>query len=119
MMPPMTTVYGIANCDSVKKARAWLEAREVPYDFHDFKKKGVPEDALNRWLASAGWEVLLNRRGTTWRRLDDATRATVTDAASACKVLSTHPSLIKRPVVEWLMPARLTVGFDETLWTTF
>ncbi len=115
----MTKVYGIANCDTVKRARTWLDQHKVPYQFHDFKKQGVPQDALDRWLGSAGWEALLNRRGTTWRQLDPATRVMVTGTASARDVLRAHASLIKRPVVEWSTPLRLTVGFDAELWSTF
>jgi len=119
MITPMNTVYGISNCDTVKRARTWMDAHQVPYQFHDFKKQGVPDDALDRWLLSAGWETLLNRRGTTWRQLDEATRATVTDSASAKAVLLAHPSLIKRPVVDWETPSRLTVGFDAEIWAAF
>ncbi len=112
----MNSVYGIANCDTVKRARAWLDGQGVAYRFHDFKKQGVPAEALDRWLAAAGWEALVNRRGTTWRRLDEATRGTVVDAASARAALLAHPSLIRRPVVEWEAPAGLTVGFDAAAW---
>lgn len=118
-MAPMNKVYGISNCDTVKRARSWLDAHNVPYQFHDFKKLGVPEDALDRWLSSAGWETLVNRRGTTWRQLDEVTRAAVTGAGSARSVLLEHPSLIKRPVIEWQAPQRLTVGFDADFWSTF
>ena len=111
-----TTLYGIPNCDTVKRARAWLDAQGVGYRFHDFKKDGVPEAELDRWLASAGWETLVNRRGTTWRRLDDATRRAVVDAASARAVLLAHPSLIKRPVVHWNGRPDVTTGFDATQW---
>ena len=111
----MTTLYGIPNCDTVKKARAWLAGHGADYVFHDFKKQGVPEAALDAWLASAGWEALVNRRGTTWRGLDEATRATVTDAASARAVLLANPSLIKRPVVAW-DGGEITVGFDAADW---
>lgn len=119
MMLRMNTVYGIPNCDTVKRARTWLDEHKLLYRFHDFKKQGVPEDALNRWLASVGWEALLNRRGSTWRQLDEATRAAVTGPNSARKVLLAHASLIKRPVVEWETPARLSVGFDAAAWATF
>ena len=113
----MTTLYGIPNCDTVKKARAWLGEHGVAHDFHDFKKHGVPESALDQWLAALGWEALVNRKGTTWRKLDDTTRAAVLDAASARAVLLAHPSLIKRPVVWWsTRPAALTVGFDAADW---
>ncbi|HYP84435.1 ArsC family reductase [Variovorax sp.] len=112
----MTTLYGIPNCDTVKRARAWLDDNGVAYTFHDFKKQGVPEAELDRWLASAGWETVLNRRGTMWRRLDEATRAGVTDMASARQTLIEHPSLIKRPVMEWSGRPDATVGFDPQAW---
>ena len=113
-----TTVYGIPNCDTVKRARAWLDEHQVPYTFHDFKKQGVPEAELDRWLASPGWEAVVNRRGTTWRQLDDKTRESVVDNASARKVLLAKPSLIKRPVVRWPAKARAeaTLGFDAPAW---
>lgn len=112
---PPTTVFGIPNCDTVKKARAWLQAQGIGHQFHDFKKQGVPPEALDRWLASAGWEVLVNRKGTTWRGLDEALRAGVTDTASARVLLLAHASVIKRPVVEW-SDGRITVGFDPVAW---
>ena len=112
----MTTLYGITNCDTVKRARAWLDEHGVAYTFHDFKKLGVPEAQLDRWLASAGWETVLNRRGTMWRRLDDATRESVVDAASARIALLAHPSLVKRPVVQWSGRKDVTVGFDAEAW---
>ena len=92
------TVYGIANCDSVKKVRQWLEAQGVVYTFHDYKKHGVPEAELQRWVAAKGWDIVLNRKGTTWRGLDDAVKARVNDA-SAIAVMLSHASTIKRPVV--------------------
>ncbi|MFY9511830.1 MAG: ArsC family reductase [Rubrivivax sp.] len=115
----MTTtlrLYGIPNCDTVKRARSWLSSQGVAHDFHDFKKAGVPGDRIDAWLASAGWEKLLNRQGTSWRKLDEATRAAVSDAASARAVMLAQPSTIKRPVVEW-PGGRITVGFDETAWS--
>ncbi len=113
----MTTLYGIPNCDTVKKARVWLNEHGVAHDFHDFKKFGVPEAALDQWLAQLGWDVLVNRKGTTWRQLDEATRAAVVDAASARAVLLAHASLIKRPVVRWSDQADgVTVGFDAAGW---
>jgi Spx/MgsR family transcriptional regulator len=109
------TLYGIPNCDTVKKARTWLTAQGLDYGFHDFKKQGVPEKQLDAWLKTPGWEALVNTRGTTWRKLDDATRAGVTDAASARALMLAQPSVIKRPVVEWT-DAGVSVGFDETAW---
>ena len=94
----MLTVYGIPNCDSVKKTRAWLQGHDVPHVFHDFKRQGVPE-ALQSWIDQVGWEALLNRQGTTWRRLDEAQRQAVVDAASAKALMLSHSSVIKRPVL--------------------
>jgi arsenate reductase len=116
-MKTNVVLYGIPNCDTVKKARAWLAEQQVEVLFHDFKKQGVPEARLDHWLAAAGWEKLLNRQGTTWRKLDAATQAAVTDAASARALMLAQSSVIKRPVVEW--NARdLTVGFDASDWQT-
>jgi len=112
----MTTLYGITNCDTVKRARAWLNEHGVAYRFHDFKKEGVPEDELDQWLRAPGWEALVNRRGTTWRRLDDETRASVVDAASARAALLANPSLIKRPVVNWGPQHGVSTGFDAAQW---
>lgn len=106
------TLYGIPNCDTVKKARAYLAAQGADVQFHDFKKAGVPPAGLDAWLASAGWERLLNRKGTAWRGLDEATRASVMDTASARAVMLAQPSTIKRLVVVWADGA-ITVGFDE------
>ena len=118
MDKPVTTLYGIRNCDTVKRARAWLDAHRHAHVFHDFKLQGVPGPALDDWLANVGWEALLNRQGTTWRKLDDATRAGVTDAASARAVMLATPSVIKRPVVDWAGGASpgLTVGFKPEAW---
>ena len=109
-------VYGIANCDTVKKARQWLDAKALPYQFHDFKKLGVPDAELQAWLQACGWETLLNRRGTTWRQLDGAVQAAVIDAESAAVLMRAQPSVIKRPVVRWSADA-ITVGFDPESWS--
>jgi Spx/MgsR family transcriptional regulator len=113
-MTTTLTLYGIPNCDTVKKARAFLAERDVAYTFHDFKKQGVPADALDRWLAVLGWERVLNRRGTTWRQLDAARQAAVTDAASAKALMLEMPSVIKRPVVA--QGDTLDIGFDAAAW---
>jgi len=108
-------VYGIANCDTVKRARAWLGEQQVAHRFHDFKKAGVPAVELDRWLKEAGWERLLNRQGSTWRKLDDAAKAAVSDAATARELMLQQPSVIKRPVVQW-GDASVSVGFDAADW---
>ena len=108
-------LYGIPNCDTVKKARAWLAAHDVAHEFHDFKKQGVPLPQINQWIAVAGWEKLLNRRGPTWRKLDETTQASVVDAASAVAVMTANSSVVKRPVVQW-PGGQITVGFDAEAW---
>ena len=113
----MNTLYGIPNCDTVKKARDWLAQHDVAYEFHDFKKQGVPADCLAAWVASAGWERVLNRKGTTWRKLPETQQASVVDAASAQALMREQASVIKRPVVEW-DDGRITVGFDADDWET-
>jgi arsenate reductase len=114
----MTTLYGIPNCDTVKKARAWLDGNGIAYRFHDFKKAGVPPEALERWLATLGWSTVINRQGTTWRKLEQATKAAVSDAASAKALALAHPSVIKRPIVEWdaAHGGGITAGFDAAAW---
>ncbi len=112
-----TTLYGIPNCDTVKRARAWLTEQGVAYVFHDFKKAGVPPKELDAWAASAGWERLVNRQGTTWKKLSEDQRAAVVDAAAAQALMLAQPSLIKRPVVRWPSGA-ITVGFDAVDWAS-
>lgn len=111
---PAVTVYGIANCDTVKKARAWLAERGIDCVFHDHKKFGVPLAPLERWMHSVGWEMLINRKGTTWRKLDTDQQAAVHDAASARELMLAQPSVIRRPVLEH--PGGLLVGFDAEQW---
>jgi arsenate reductase len=106
-----TVLYGIPHCDTVKRARAWFAEQGLACSFHDFKKQGVPADELVHWVAELGWERLLNRQGTTWRKLDDVTRAGVVDAASAQALMCAQASVIKRPVVQW-PGGQVTVGFD-------
>jgi arsenate reductase (glutaredoxin) len=108
----MITLYGIPNCDTVKKARVWLTEHGVNYTFHDFKKQGVPTELLPSWLARVGMDNLINRKGPTWRKLEPAVQASVVDTASAIAVMQTHSSVIKRPVVVWGDGA-VTVGFSE------
>ncbi|WP_395060136.1 arsenate reductase [Polaromonas sp.] len=111
----MIIVYGISNCDTVKKARAWLTGQGLAHEFHDFKKLGVPHARLPAWERAVGWEKLLNRQGTTWRKLEPAIQAGATNAASALTVMQAHASVIKRPVVEW-PDGQITVGFDPAIW---
>lgn len=108
-MADSITVFGISNCDTVKKARKWLDAQSVSYDFHDYKKKGIDEDTLNAWCNELGWEALVNRRGTTWRKLDDAQKADL-NQASAVSLMQENTSLIKRPVVQ--TKNTLMLGFN-------
>jgi arsenate reductase (glutaredoxin) len=104
-----TTVYGIKNCDTMKKARTWLDEHQVKYDFHDYKASGIDRERLEAWCKKVGWEVLLNRSGTTFRKLPDADRANL-DAGKAVALMLAQPSMIKRPVLE--RGAQLLVGFD-------
>ncbi len=115
MNTPDITLYGIPNCDTVKKARAWLAQQGANVRFHDFRKDGVPAGQLPQWLARLGWQALLNRRGTTWRRLDPETQANAQNEAGAAALMLAQPSVIKRPVVQWGPDAAapITVGFDE------
>lgn len=107
--------YGIPNCDTVKKARTWLDAKGIAYVFHDYKKEGADPVRLEKWVAGAGWEKLLNRAGTTFRKLADADKADI-DAGKAITLMQAHPSTIKRPVVEH--PGGLLIGFREADWET-
>lgn len=105
-------LYGIPNCNTVKKARSWLEDNGVVYDFHDFKKLGIDEATLNHWLAQVSWEQLVNRAGLTWRGLDETTKANVKDNASAVRLMLEKTSVIKRPVLV-SNGQILCLGFDE------
>ncbi len=107
------TLYGIPNCDTVKKARSWLNAAGLAHDFHDYKKQGVDAGLLNQWVAEVGWQPLLNRAGTTFRALPDAEKAGI-DAAKAVRLMLANPSMIKRPVVTGA--GGLLVGFNQILW---
>jgi len=111
----MITVYGIPNCDTVKKARTWLTERGKSHEFHDFKKHGVPPAELTRWADAVGWESLLNRKGTTWRNLADEEQLAVVDSASAQALMLAQTSVIKRPVLDW-GGGDVTVGFDTEAW---
>ena len=103
------TLFGIPNCDTVKKARTWLAANGHEVAFHDFKKQGLDQATVAGWLKELDWEVLVNRKGTTWRKLDEARKAAVVDKDSALALMLEHPSVIKRPVLAGAGP--LQVGF--------
>lgn len=103
-------VYGIKNCDTVKKARRWLDTQDTAYQFHDFRVDGLDRQTIENWLQSLDWQTLLNKRGTTWRKLDDPRKDNL-DEATAVDLMLAHPTLIKRPVV--CEDAGCHVGFNE------
>lgn len=111
----MLKLYGIPNCNTVKKARTWLDAKGVAYTFHDFRKDGVDEALLAQWLTQVPWEKLVNRSGLTWRGLPDTAKAAVTDNVSAIALMLEKPSVIKRPVLE-RDGTMIQLGFDETVY---
>jgi arsenate reductase len=104
----MTKIYGIKNCDTMKKARAWLEAHKVAHQFHDYKAAGIDKTILEGWTKKVGWEILLNRAGTTFKKLPDADKEGITEKKAIALMLA-QPSMIKRPVLE--AKGKLTVGF--------
>ena len=106
----MITLYGIPNCDTMKKARAWLNKHSVEYVFHDYKKQGVPENELKRWVKDLGWETLLNRKGTTWRKLDESIKENI-NQTSAIKIMLENTSVIKRPVLD--LNGKIFAGFTN------
>ena len=107
-MSDAVTLYGIPNCDTIKKARSWLQDQAIDYRFHDYRKQGVDLRQLQAMAAQLGWEVMLNRRGTTWRALPDAVKAQI-DEASALQLMLDNPAIIKRPILE--QNGRLHIGF--------
>lgn len=111
----MVTLYGIPHCDTVKKARTWLTEHGKIHAFHDFKKHGVPPAELARWADALGWESLLNRKGTTWRKLAVEEQFAVHDQGSALALMQAQSSVIKRPVVDW-GDGQFTAGFDPKTW---
>lgn len=108
-----TTIFGIKNCDTMKKARTWLDENGIPYHFHDYKAEGIDRAHLEKWTADAGWETVLNRAGTTFRKLPDEDRQGL-DAAKAITLMLAQPSMIKRPVLE--VDGRLVVGFKPEIY---
>lgn len=107
----MYIVYGIPNCDTVKKVLTWLHNHKIPYEFHDYKKQGITAARLKSWSAQVGWESFLNRKSTTWRALDTATQASINSEKAAIKLLTEHTSGIKRPVIEKDGKV-VAIGFD-------
>lgn len=110
----MATLYGIKNCDTVRKTRKWLDKHDINYEFHDVRADGLSNTQLRGWVKQAGWETLLNRRGTTWRQLDEKDKTNITET-KAIKLMLAHPAMIKRPVLEYRK--KCYVGFDETEYT--
>ena len=111
----MITVFGIKNCDTIKKARNWLTDQGIEYQFHDFRANGIDRDRIETWIQQAGWETVLNRRGTTWRKLDPSIQeATTSDNVAA--LLAEHPAMIKRPVLE--NDGVITIGFKAEQYQT-
>jgi len=106
-------IYGIANCDTVKKARKWLEKSGIDYTFHDFRKDGLDQKRLNEWYKNTSWENLLNKRSRTWRELSESDKTDVTQS-KASKLILAQPNLIKRPVLEF--NKQVTIGFDENIY---
>ena len=111
-----TVIYGIPNCDTIKKAKKWLTERDIEFTFHDYRKDGVDSEFLQRAEAHLGWEVMLNKRGTTWRKLPDEVRDTIS-AQSAHQIMLDTPSIIKRPVVE--RGDGVSVGFNADDWSAW
>jgi len=107
----MTTLYGIPNCDTVKKAQRWLQANSVDFNFHDFRKDGLTQAQLEEWINALGWEALLNKRSTSWRQLDDEIKNNINEASAVREMLAT-PTLIKRPVLA--LNGNYQVGFKES-----
>ena len=107
----MITLYGIKNCDTVKKARRWMEQHAIDYDFHDFREDGLQPEQVQAWLDELGWETLVNRRSTTWKQLDPAVRDSL-DASSVLPLILEQPTLVKRPLLD--TGAQRHVGFNAT-----
>lgn len=112
-MAKSVTIYGIKNCDTMKKARAWLDKHKIAYAFHDYKAEGIEKAKLEGWISKVGWEVLLNRAGTTFKKLPDKDKENVTETKAIALMLS-QPSMIKRPVLD--VGGKLTVGFKSEVY---
>lgn len=107
----MITVYGISNCDTIRRARKWLEGEGIEYRFHDYRKDGVDADLIRAWARELGWEVLLNRRGTTWRKVPESEREDL-DEAKAAALMAAYPAMIKRPLFD--LGDERRVGFSKS-----
>lgn len=110
MESPTIQIFGISNCDSMKKARSWLTEHNVEYEFHDYKKAGIDKDTLRNWISAVGWELLVNRRGTTWRKVPQVTKDSI-DENTAIQLMMENTSIIKRPVL--IMGDHVEVGFNS------
>ena len=110
-MGDSVTVYGIANCDTIKKAKSWLDKKGIKYAFHDYRKQGLEADQLNSWVDALGWEPLLNKRGTTWRKLPDEVKDNV-DRTSAIEIMLENPAIIKRPLL--IKGDEMMLGFSDS-----
>ena len=114
----MIIMYGIKNCDTIKKARRWLEAQQIEYRFHDYRADGLDAGLLNSFITELGWEALLNTRGTTWRKLDESTRAAVDNAEAAAALMLEMPAIIKRPLL--CAPGKpMLLGFSESSYQSY
>lgn len=113
----MVRIYGIKNCDSMKKAFNWLTERAIPYEFHDYKKQGVPRERLVQWCKTLGWKTLVNTKGPTWRKLTPEQQDIATQG-KAVAIMMEHSSVIRRPLVE-TESGHLLVGFDPTMFESF
>ncbi|HGK4417546.1 TPA: ArsC family reductase [Klebsiella pneumoniae] len=114
----MLTMYGIKNCDTIKKARRWLEAHQIEYRFHDYRADGLERAQLDTFIAELGWQALLNTRGTTWRKLDESLRNSIDNADAAAALMLEMPAIIKRPLL--CAPGRpMLLGFSETSYQQF
>jgi arsenate reductase len=105
-------IYGIKNCDTVKKALNWLKTNNIAYEFHDYKSKGITEHKIQSWVNQVGWEELINKKGTTWRQLDDVYKGSITNEAAAISLMLDKTSIIRRPIIEH-EGKLITIGFDE------
>ncbi|WAC09766.1 ArsC family reductase [Dyadobacter pollutisoli] len=109
----MLTVYGIPNCDTIKKTRTWLDKNQIAYKFHDYRKDGLGEETIDKWFKTLPWDKVVNKASTTWKELSDEEKAAVTDEKSAAKLMISHSSVVKRPLIEDEAGNALLIGFSE------